>query len=104
MYAFHLGAGLTKMPLCLLELPANRTKLEPQTVCFGLPKLQIVRNVRIERQEKVRLRLRSRLPIRSDRACRFGHDLPVSDVIPPRPGSYSGRANIMQHTLRRQGL
>ena len=100
MYAFHLGAGLTKMPLRLLELPANRTKLEPQTVCFGLPKLQIVRNVRIERQEKVGFRLRSRLAIRNHRVRRFGHDLPVSDVIPPRPGSYSGRGNIMQYAAR----
>jgi len=75
VHTLYLGASLTKVPVRLLEIPAKRTKLEAEAIRFGLPQFEIVRNVRIERQEQVCLRLRSRhFVIRSHRARWFGHD------------------------------
>ena len=84
VHPLHLGMSLAKVPVRLLELPPKCTKLEPEAICFGLPELQIVRNVRIERQEQVCLRLGPRhFAIRSHRIRRFGHDPhPFLRVIP----------------------
>src|ERR1041385_5730914 len=88
MRTLHLGASFAKVTMRLLKLPATRTKLKAETIRFGLPKLQIVRNVRIERQKQICLCLGSRrVAIRSDCVRRFGHDPSVSDRDPPPPHS-----------------
>jgi hypothetical protein len=76
VHTLHLGAGLAQVPMGLLKLPAKCTKLQAETIGFGLPELQIVRDMRIERQKQICLGLRSRyIAIRSHRVRRFVHDL-----------------------------
>jgi len=81
VHTLDLGARLSKVPSRLLELAAKRTNLQLETIRFSARLLQIMRDMRIERQEKVYLGLRSRsFAIRIHRARRSRHEPSLPSV------------------------
>jgi|ERR1043165_2812843 hypothetical protein len=73
--ALNFSAGLLKVPARLPELPPKRTKLKSEAIRFGARLLQVVRDMRIEREEKVCLSQGSRrFVLRSRPVRRFRHE------------------------------
>lgn len=68
----HFGARFIAMPTRLLELAAQRTKLEAETIRFRARLLQVLGNMRVKRHEKICPGLCQRHF--AIRVRRFGHD------------------------------